>query len=727
MATSGSCTDPYSGRTSFNGYLVVSRHSVSGTSARWAWTLYARNPNGSSSTYNLGSNPWTVNVEGQVFSGAHDLDFRGGQASIVLGSGVTGWISQGTGTRVINFSFSHGPAGVFGTAAGSGSFTANALVSLPGAPPAPVFRSATATSLSFTIFQPTSNGGSPVLDYTMAIYLPTSMGGALVESWVGTGSQQTSPETLNPGIAYRVQYRARNAVGLGGWSPLVNMSTLSVVAPTIGVTPAANGGSATVAVTPPETLPEPDAYRIEYRVAGAATATTRDVTTVPTVITGLTPGQTYEWRAAVLSGTYVSPFTAWTPVLQPAPNTNPGDYFDGSTAAKTDTTYAWTGTANNSTSQATSSRPLGWATFAQGAETSGGAGVVMRSTGGRSGGFAARVVFTADTVNAGFHAGLSASAPGVAVTEVGVEHNALIHAQLPARSQRLAAMLLWVNGSGVEVGRTVGPDQVVGASGVTWTPLRVSGTTPAGAVGVAVRVIDVAGSGWSPWTGGDLLLLDDAITPFNESYFDGATVDTAQFEYNWEGVANQSPSYRTTNDIEPVDPLLDPDCPPVPAPPRPPFIDDSCLEEVVTEWRRLYVNLEKVDYWDTPVWAELVPTLSITATQDVRQVRIRYFQNPFGRGLDDLDADEFCAEQIITFIPGGAILTIDGVTRRVRAEVAGSATSLTADKLLATQAGDVEQWVALSCGMPYFLTVDVPVDLPANAISVGYELTARYS
>lgn len=287
-------------------------------------------------------------------------------------------------------------------------------------------------------------------------------------------------------------------------------------------------------------------------------------------------------------------------------------------------------------------------------------------------------------------------------------------------------MIVWVDAAQSEVGRSIGDAVQVFSSAADWTALSVTGVAAAGAVGAVVRVIDVEGPGWSLWLGGDVMLLDSAITPFGGYYFDGNTPDTTEFTYSWEGTVNDSSSIRTTNDVPIPNPLLDPDCPPVPDPPRPPVIDDSCAETDVTEWRRIVAIIGDIDQWSNPEWLDLIPTVSLTAAADIRLVRIRYYQNPFGRPLNDLEMDSYCAEQIITFIPAGAILTLDGISERVWAEVAGSPATLAADHLLATQQGETSQWPVLGCGIDYYLTIDTPIEIPAGTLDAEYLLTARY-
>jgi hypothetical protein len=601
----------------------------------------------------------------------------------------------------------------------TGSITLPRIGNLPPAPnPLPTTPDQiTATSMRYQ-FSSAGDGGSPVVRYEYQYSTsPTFASGnsaILTNGFSGTAILTG----LTPSTAYYQRSRTVNGIGTGPWSTITTGTTLAGSPPGMVVAPTLDGASAVVTLTPPPDIPSPTGYRLEYRLVGGI-ATSIDVG-ASTTVSPLTPGATYEWRAAARSGAYTGPFTAWTTVTQPNTNTNPGDYIDGATPARTDVTYAWFGTANNSTSRAIGKAVAGWGDFASGAAVSGGSGTVTRVTGGRSQQFAARIEFLTPTAAAGFHAGTAYTAGSTFEALQGAVYDGLIHVLLPVRGQRLAAMFVWLNAARAEIGRSVGVASNVGASSSVWSPLRVSGTPPFGAVWGAIRVIDVAGEGWSLWAAGDRMLLDDAITPFADYYFDGNTPDTVEWDYSWQGAVNGSVSQRLDSTTPIPSPLIDPDCPPVPAPPRPPDIPDSCVEEDTTEWRRFW---QEIPSTFVPTWTDTVPILKIETTTPVRLVRVRYYPNPFNRPLSALETDSFCSEQIISFIPGDATFTLDGVSQRAFAEMDGSSTSLSADSLLR---GDSSVWPGLGCGISYYVTIDVPTDTPTNALELSYSLVPRY-
>uniref|UniRef100_A0AAU7J7H0 Minor tail protein n=2 Tax=unclassified bacterial viruses TaxID=12333 RepID=A0AAU7J7H0_9VIRU len=816
MATSGSASGNYSGRTSHSAVLEVWRAAVSGTRAQWGWRLVAYAPNNASFAFDCFG--WSVNVAGQGFSGCHGLDFRG-TTSIQLGSGQTGWIEQGSGTPTIGYSFSHGPASIFGTASGSGSFTADALATVPGVPPsfslaergvdylefqwgtaaangsaidlyqfqvsnnsamtsqvnAPGFgptlrrgrttatllgnqiyytrirarngvgwgpwsgvrtdvtKPAPITGLRVTGAGPNSisyawdaaTGNGTIQTYQVVVS-PTSAvdsNGTLVDRVAApqTGTARTAlVDGLAPNTLYYAQVRARNAGNWAEWSPLITFTTPEATPPGLNVAPTLSGSSALLTATPPSGLTIAT-YRVQYRTSSTADPVTVDFTGTTRTITGLIPGQVYQWRIAGFFTGGSTPYSAWQNITQPSTNTNPGDYFDGATPAKTDATYAWDGTANNSASRANGVAPLGWRTFSQAAVVSGGTGVVARVSGGRQGSFAARTTFFSDTTVAGFHGGTGYAAGQTFDVQEGGTYAGGVYVQ-PSRSQRMAAEIVWLNSSRAVVGYVRGSDSVVTPDGLE--RLVVSALAPAGVAYGAIGWVDVAGDGWSVWRGGDTVLADDANVTVGQllPFFSGDTPDTAQYDYAWLGAANASISERITLDFSGVDPLADPDCPPLPIPPSAPFIDDSCIE-ATGEWRRYWAVVSEQE---VSAWQDVVTTLTLTTgVSPARQVRIRYWANPDGILPEDFQQTSgWDAEQIISYMPADTVLTIDGVSERVWAAV-GDAPARSADRLLYGTGGTPASWPVLSCGSGYLISFDVPLDAPVGNLTTDIALTRR--
>jgi len=735
----------YSGRSAYYAYLYVRRDQtdVANNRSSYAWALYAVNPNGSSQTYALDCFPWSVNVGGQIFNGCASLDFRGGQGQLLLGSGGTGWFGHdANGNLSLIVDAYHGPASIFGTADPAAAwFYTDRIAKVPGAPFSLSVDQATTTSLRY-MFSGTTDGGSPILEWQAQADDDPAFGSPITMSSTGTSTFTG----LVPGTEYTFRARGRNAVGWGPWSVVDANSrgtTLPAVPPGMTVTPAISGTSTTVTLSPPSGVSTVTSYRVERRPIGGS-ATVFDTPTSPLVVSPMTPGTTFEWRASAFIGSYQTPWTAWVTVSQPQPNTNPGDYFDGATVDKLDIDYQWSGTANNSTSLALAKAPAGWRSFNDGNDASGGEGVVIRATGGRSGVFGARVTFFADTVTAGFRAGTALGLPGAQeVAEGGVYWGSIYVA--PSRLVQMAAEIIWLDALFAPVGTAaVGSPVLVPGSPPAMVRLIVQGTAPAGAVYGSVGWVDVptdetaGGFGHGPfghglfghgsasegvWFGGDTVMMDDAMLSIGELYdwFSGDTPDTAQWSYSWEGTPNASISIASALDQDLVDPLADPDCPPIPSAPTPPAISDDCIEEVGS-WRRYWAIIPRDEVSD---WLAIVPTIRITTgALAARQVRIRTYPNPEGLDPNVFPANNWESEQVVSFIPASTTLTIDGVAQRVWAEVNG-ADAISADRLLYGTGGGPASWPVLSCGTAYLVSFDVPLDTPEGNLSIQVALTTR--
>lgn len=726
MATSGEAFGTFSGRSRFRLRIAVARRAVdSGTnSSRWDWSARVENLDGSSATWAGGSFPATVTINGQqVFSGPAPsgvFDFRDGAPYHNIATGSI-WIQHNSdGTKSFTISGNAGPASIFGSASAAAAVSADRIPKPPSQPPAPVITSRTTTSLSFTRGTPSDNGGAAISTYNFQVATDSAFSNVVLAWNSGSGSQVASP--LAPGTAHWIRYRAVNSVGNSAWSSADSESTLPSVPPGMTVTPSISGTSVTVALTPPQGVSSVTSYRVERRPIGGA-AVVYNSPTSPIVIQPMTPGTTHEYRASAFIGDYQTPWTDWVTRAQPQPNTNPGDYFDGSTADKPDIDYQWNGTANNSTSRAIAKAPAGWRSFDDGSEVSGGDGVVIRATGGRSGSFAARITFFADTVSAGFEAGTALGDPGASeVAEGGVYWGSIYVA--PSRSQRMAAELIWLDAAFAPIGApAIGEAVVVAADPDPMVRLTVQGTAPLGAVYGAIGWVDVAGDGWSLWRGGETVLMDDAMLSIGTLYgwFSGDTPDTIEWAYSWLSTPNASVSQATALPPDAVDPLADPDCPPIPSPPAPPAIADDCIEEVGS-WRRYWAIISNDQVSD---WLDLVPTISITtAALPARQVRIRVYRNPDNMDPASFPATDWDSEQIVSYMPASTVLTLDGVAQRVWAEVGGGE-AISADRLLYGTGGGPATWPVLSCGTAYLISFDVPLDAPEGNLSVDVALTTR--
>lgn len=722
MAYDITLTDHFSARPAYRILLYVRRQDQGSNSSVYAWEVRAQKV-ASGTTWSSTARPWSVTIGGQVFTGATAPDFRYTN-DILMGSGYTGWFGHdGNGYLDIQVgAYYDCSAELFGVADIPPTwFQTDRIAQVPDPTTSLGVDQATATSLRYRFSAPADDGGAGIDGYQVQYSTASNFASATTINSGGT----STVTGLTPGTTYYFRSRAHNAVGWGGWSSTSSGATLAVTAPALTVTPLAIGSQTQITIVAPSNLNPPDTYILERRVQGSGTVITTTYPSgqvFPVTVTELTPGVTYEWRAAVTKGTYTSPYSSWIAQNQPAPNTNPGDYFDGATAAKPDVTYAWTGTAHLSASTENGVPPTGWEDFAGGNGVSGGTGAVYQVTGGASQSKSARVIFHSDCTAAGFFAGADRGATGRAAVAANGRYYGSAAVQIPGRAQRLAARIDWLTAAGAFISSTTGTAQVVAAGG-TWTTLSATGVAPATAAFATVVVVDVTGTSWATWKGGDSFLIDSLLLTLGEPlpYFDGSTPDSAEFTYAWEGTVNASVSTRITLTQSVVDPLADPDCDPIPLPPTAPIIVDDCIISVGT-WRRYWAILPPDQ---VSLWLAEIPTITLTTgAEPARQVRIRIYENPLDELPDTFVADTWVSEQIISYMPPNSVFVLDGVEEDVQASVDG-ADWRPANHLLYGSDGTPATWPVLSCGIGYLISFDVPLDAPEGNLTTQVALTQR--
>lgn len=266
------------------------------------------------------------------------------------------------------------------------------------------------------------------------------------------------------------------------------------------------------------------------------------------------------------------------------------------------------------------------------------------------------------------------------------------------------------NASGGIIGRADGPSEHVAGqfqptSAGMWSRVDHTFTAPVGTATATFEVyVTREPTGYAEV--GDRTYFTNMLierSSIAQAYFDGSFADTPSLNYAWAGTANASIS--TVAQIIPVEPgpILDPDCAVVPAPPRPPALEIACLD-TPSAWRR-YTALIPDDV--VPVWRDAVPIVDIqTQATAARQVRVRFYPNPFANPAETLDPCDFCGEFVISYIPPYSVLTIDGI--RQQAFVTGPTGAVqVANHLLYASDGGPMQWPLLSCGVTYTAVVDV--------------------
>lgn len=614
-------------------------------------------------------------------------------------------------------------------ATGAGDYSGSVNnITVPVVPAGLVLSAPSTTGMTATWTK--GSNGSEVASYDVTYSTSSSFPSGSATVTVNTTALTKALTGLNPGTTYYVKVRAKNANGTGAYTSAVSQVTLPAVAPGLTVKASADGKSATLTFTPPGGVTGVDKYDWDRRVQGQTTETHGSTAAGATSVTvsGLTPGTTYEWRGSAWIGTYESPLTAWIALLQPKPNTSPGDYFDGATVppAGSDVTYSWSGTAHASTSLVTGKGVAGWRAYF----TAPGSGTLSQVTGGHSHTYAARVTFNSDTTTElGLNAGNAA--PDLAAVVGDGEYVGSMWVR-PSRDQLMHLRIHWYDAAQILIPDSDTIGSPVMALAGEWTELRAVGGAPDGALWASVRARDGGGAGWTPFRGGEFVDLDDSMVTLapGTEYFDGAYPDTPDYRYDWLGTAHASASTRTTLDAsQGYDPLNDPECEDIPEPPRPPVVPADCIDEIGV-WRRYWVSIPAESISD---WLEVIPTITVTsgrgtaepeAPLGVNQVRIRVYENPDDLAIDAFPATEWVSEQIISYMPPYTKITIDGVSQRAWAEVDG-APARPADKLLYGTGGIPATWPVLSCGIGYLVSFDTPLDVLLGNVVPEMALTER--
>lgn len=183
---------------------------------------------------------------------------------------------------------------------------------------------------------------------------------------------------------------------------------------------------------------------------------------------------------------------------------------------------------------------------------------------------------------------------------------------------------------------------------------------------------------------------------------------------SWTGVPGASALVIT----EPVEDITeDPDCPAVPLPPSPPVVDVSCVDQPGTYERSIITISQNA----VPVNLTAFPILTLrSGSQDVRQARIRFWENPDRLPAWELNPCGFDGDIIVSFLPAGATLVIDGVQRIATMTLNG--VSQDATHLLYGGDGGPVDWPELTGGVEYQVALDLDSDGTSSDTRMDVEL-----
>lgn len=151
-------------------------------------------------------------------------------------------------------------------------------------------------------------------------------------------------------------------------------------------------------------------------------------------------------------------------------------------------------------------------------------------------------------------------------------------------------------------------------------------------------------------------------------------------------------------------PITDPLYPGVVPPPTPPGIEWGTYVAPAFWRRRVAVLPASL----VPGWTELVPVITVTpaADEQVRNVRIRFYEDPLETGQVPEDTCSHVGDIVVTYVPEDYVITADGRDEIVYIDTPLN-TRQRADQLVfGSQAGPIK-WPRLTCGQAYVITFDV--------------------
>lgn len=152
-------------------------------------------------------------------------------------------------------------------------------------------------------------------------------------------------------------------------------------------------------------------------------------------------------------------------------------------------------------------------------------------------------------------------------------------------------------------------------------------------------------------------------------------------------------------------PVFDPSCPAVIPPPTAPSVPLGCYKAPLN-WKRRQFTIPKEHI---PLWLDSVPRIEVHAsgTNEVRNLRLRFYADLDGDGDITDDSCAYCGDIVVSYIPPGQTLVLDGADEEVYVEAPGGMRRR-ADALVFSTDGSPFTWPVLSCGFGYVVTIDLP-------------------
>lgn len=158
-------------------------------------------------------------------------------------------------------------------------------------------------------------------------------------------------------------------------------------------------------------------------------------------------------------------------------------------------------------------------------------------------------------------------------------------------------------------------------------------------------------------------------------------------------------------------PILDPDCPAIPTPPKAPAIAGAC-GTVPSSFFSYAVYIPETSVQS---WRDGIIQLTVrTGSKATRYMRVRMLPRPLpGQTPADLEPSSICGEFVVNYIPSGTLVTLDGMTEEVTYKI-GAADPTRGDHLVSGVGSEIFVWPLLTCGMGYYMLIDVDTNTLVN-------------
>jgi hypothetical protein len=167
----------------------------------------------------------------------------------------------------------------------------------------------------------------------------------------------------------------------------------------------------------------------------------------------------------------------------------------------------------------------------------------------------------------------------------------------------------------------------------------------------------------------------------------------------------------------------DPDCPPLPDPPKPPRTSDlTCHNFWTGRWNRRVMFLSP---GQVPKHAALALKVELTAVgQRVDDVWLSFYRTAEGNPGQIIGSPY---DYYTTSLPAGATMSIDGIRDSITIRKPGVAAVDASHLVYRSTKGHVFRWPEIDCGGVWQMWVRTPSNIPASALIATANAAVKYA